>query len=58
MAKDNSAKILSLQKHLEKVRNQANNPSTKRTGAELDAYVEWVNREMKRTETMIAKLKG
>lgn len=51
-------KLLSLQKHLQTVKNQASNPSKKHLGAKLASYKEWVRLEIKRTEKEIERLKA
>lgn len=55
MSKNNSNidKINSLEKHIDKLKNQ----QTIRTGAELEAYKDWVKLEISRTERKIARLK-
>lgn len=50
-------KLLSLQKHLQLVQNQAGNPSKKYIGGKLLAYKEWVSREIQRTKKAIGELR-
>jgi hypothetical protein len=53
MKTNNTYKINSLQKHLEKLKNQ----QTTRTGGELEAYKDWIKLEISRTEKKIEKLR-
>lgn len=53
MKKNNIEKIVSLEKHIEKIKNQ----QVTRIGGELEAYQTWVKLEIKRTEKKIAGLK-
>jgi hypothetical protein len=50
---NNSDKINSLQKHVEKLKTQ----QTTRIGGELETYKNWVKLEISRTEKKIASLK-
>lgn len=52
-----SEKIVSLQKHLERIRNQAANPSPKHKDR-TEAYKSWIALEIKRTQKRIDSLKG
>lgn len=55
--KDNTNKIVSLNKYIESIQRQLEQAPSKKPGALLEAYTAWAKLEIKRTLADIEKLK-
>lgn len=57
MSKDNSQKIVSLTKYVEKLQTQLLFPSTRHTAGRVEEFKRWVQRDIERTKKRIEQLK-